>query len=481
MKRKRFSEEQVIAIPPLALPGAGCRHAAARPPDELSVRQWPSGSIGIRALIVLSSVAHCRLRWVPGKAPMSDVKYDAFLSHATPDIAVAKRICDALAASGLSCFFAPDGQMREGRFLEQLVAAVKASNALVLLVSAASANSEYVRWEARVASESGCDIIPVLVEDVKLPLDNSLFVLTYELQDVRLFSDEAKGIARLLEILGERVGKAVSSQPQPAVPPETPQVPAPARRPDAGSPPSSSSQQKFDREKFVAEVKLRADRGDREALYVLGRLYADGAGVGKDETQAVRLYRLASEGDRGLPEAMHALATCYRKAKGVGRDFPRMLKYYNLAAERGFTPSIYDLGRAYEAGWGVPPDNVQAFKWFLSAANLGSAPAQYAVARMSLSGVGAPVNDANALSFAQMAARQHYGPALNLMGRLFRKGRGVAQDDAEACKWYKLGLEQGNPDAALNLGAMYERGLGVEANKEVAGALYALAQALREA
>lgn len=398
-------------------------------------------------------------------------QYGAFISHASADEPLAGELRDALEAAGIKTFFAPGGaQMRQGNFLEQLARAVKTSNALVLMLSKASANSKNVRWEAKVASEHGCDIIPVLVEDVDLAMDNSLYVLTFELQQVRLFPDRSKGVARLIELLGGRM-RAASGTP----------APAPVEAAGASSPASEPvPRQKFDRAKFVSEVRARADRNDREALYVLGRLHQDGFGVAKDEAQAARLYRLASEGDNGLPEAMHALANCYRKERGVGRDFARMHKFYQSAAERGFAPSMYYLGRAYEAGWGVPADNAKAYHWYQKAAKVGSAPAQYAAARMALAGIGTPVNDANALSFAQMASRQHYGPALNLMGRLYRKGRGVAQNDVEACRWYKRGVEQGDSDAALNLGSMYERGLGVERDADMAGALFALSQALRQ-
>ncbi len=397
-------------------------------------------------------------------------KYGAFISHASADEPQASALRDALEAAGVQTFFAPGGaQMRQGNFLEQLARAVKASDALVLLLSKASANSKNVRWEAKVASEHGRDIIPVLLEDVELAMDNSLYVLTFELQQVRLFPDRSKGVARLVELLGGRVRASGGGAPAAAAP--------------AASSPSSepAPRQKFDRAKFVAEVRARADRNDREALHVLGRLHEEGFGVAKDEAQAARLYRLASEGDNGLPEAMHALANCYRKERGVGRDFARMHQFYRAAAARNFAPSMYYLGRAYEAGWGVPADNTMAYNWYEKAARQGSAPAQYAAARMALAGIGTPVNDANALSFAQMASRQHYGPALNLLGRLYRKGRGVVQNDAEACRWYKRAVEQGDPDAALNLGSMYERGLGVERDAEMAGALFALSQALRQA
>ena len=74
-------------------------------------------------------------------------------------------------------------------------------------------------------------------------------------------------------------------------------------------------------------------QGDAWAQYNLTRCYHNGKGVGKDLTEAVRLYK--SPADQGDADAQYNLAICYKNGKGVGKDLEQAKKYFSLAAERG--------------------------------------------------------------------------------------------------------------------------------------------------
>jgi hypothetical protein len=84
-----------------------------------------------------------------------------------------------------------------------------------------------------------------------------------------------------------------------------------------------------------------ADQGNAEAQFLIGHMYRTGQGITKDETEAVRWYR--------------------------------------LAAEQGNSDGEYMLGAAYAFGSGVPKDYQQAEKWFLRAAKQGDLQAQEAL------------------------------------------------------------------------------------------------------
>jgi TPR repeat protein len=62
----------------------------------------------------------------------------------------------------------------------------------------------------------------------------------------------------------------------------------------------------------------------------LGVMYADGQGVGKDEAEAVRLYRKAA--DLGNTDAMNHLGDMYFYGRGVAKDEAKAVDLYRKAA-----------------------------------------------------------------------------------------------------------------------------------------------------
>lgn len=81
-----------------------------------------------------------------------------------------------------------------------------------------------------------------------------------------------------------------------------------------------------------------AGQGDAHAQFILGFMYANGQGVPKDSSVAVRWLR--------------------------------------LAAEQGSTPAQAALGAMYAQGQGVPEDAVSAYAWFSVAAAQGNSNSQ---------------------------------------------------------------------------------------------------------
>jgi TPR repeat protein len=66
------------------------------------------------------------------------------------------------------------------------------------------------------------------------------------------------------------------------------------------------------------ETKANAERGDPDAQFSLGLMYANGTGVQKDSAEAVKWYRIAA--DRGNAMAQRALGWCYENGDGVAKD-----------------------------------------------------------------------------------------------------------------------------------------------------------------
>ena len=80
-------------------------------------------------------------------------------------------------------------------------------------------------------------------------------------------------------------------------------------------------------------VRQAAEQGDAPAQFNLGNMYANGEGVLKDDTEAVRWYHLAA--DQGLAEAQFYLGFMYTTGRGVLKDSVLAHMWSNIAGANG--------------------------------------------------------------------------------------------------------------------------------------------------
>ena len=81
------------------------------------------------------------------------------------------------------------------------------------------------------------------------------------------------------------------------------------------------------------EVKRKAQKGDVEAQYDLGVMYAEGQGVAQNYGEAMKWVKKAAK--KGNAEAQYKLGWMYAAGKGVSRNPGKAEKWYRKAADRG--------------------------------------------------------------------------------------------------------------------------------------------------
>jgi len=113
-----------------------------------------------------------------------------------------------------------------------------------------------------------------------------------------------------------------------------------------------------------------AQRGNAVAQNWLGRMYQQGLGVNKDETEAVRLYWQAAA--QGYAAAQSNLRFMYAEGRGVAKDETAAMRLFQQAAAQGYALGQYGMGLMYEQGWGVARDLVEAQRRFTQAAETAS-------------------------------------------------------------------------------------------------------------
>src|SRR5471032_1344672 len=125
-----------------------------------------------------------------------------FISHSSKDSKTATAICTALEARGHECWMSSRDIKPGENFQGTIVRAIREAGEMVLVFSANANNSDEIKKEIALASQSRKMVIPVRAEDV-MPSED----FTYELatrQWIDMFTDWEKSI----EVLSDQVGAA---------------------------------------------------------------------------------------------------------------------------------------------------------------------------------------------------------------------------------------------------------------------------------
>jgi TPR repeat protein len=119
----------------------------------------------------------------------------------------------------------------------------------------------------------------------------------------------------------------------------------------------------------ITDLITKAEQGDADAQFNLGRMYDAGQGVPKDFREVVRWFRAAAE--QGHESAQFSLGFMYFMGEAIPLDYKEAFRWYLAAAEQGNSSAQRSLGAMYRAGRSVPQDYIQAHMWYNLAASSG--------------------------------------------------------------------------------------------------------------
>jgi TPR repeat protein len=91
----------------------------------------------------------------------------------------------------------------------------------------------------------------------------------------------------------------------------------------------------------------------------------------QDTPLEVQFLKYKSKAENGDPEAQYNLGKCYAKGLGVAQDGAEAVKWFRKSAEQGNADGQYNLGICYANGQGIDKNYVEAAKWFRKAAEQG--------------------------------------------------------------------------------------------------------------
>ncbi len=202
-----------------------------------------------------------------------------------------------------------------------------------------------------------------------------------------------------------------------------------------------------DTETAIDALNYAAQNGHAAALWQLGRMYANGDGVQKDEAKALQIYsQIANE---------HA------------DDNPR-------SPDSQFVSDAFvSLGRFYREGLGGVEVNQNRARRFYSyaASYFGNADAQYRLAFMYMNGEGGDANPRHAARWFKLAAQKGHPRAQAEFGRLLFDGIGLRRNPVRGLMWLSVARHNRIDDPEIQTLHEHALALASESERRTAAAL----------
>ena len=137
-----------------------------------------------------------------------------------------------------------------------------------------------------------------------------------------------------------------------------------------------------DRDEAVAQLIRKAESGDPDAQYLVGRLYRDGPVLIPDGVEAQYWFDQAAW--QGMVAAQYALGQLYLTDDAEVHDTELGIQWLEYAAHHGSDCAAYRLGKEYLNGEIVERDSAKAQGDLTQSAKTGNQFAQYALGKLYL-------------------------------------------------------------------------------------------------
>ncbi|MEZ3591661.1 MAG: sel1 repeat family protein [Muribaculaceae bacterium] len=255
---------------------------------------------------------------------------------------------------------------------------------------------------------------------------------------------------------------------------------------------------------YTEDLLRRAQEGDVNAEFFIGRSYYDGNGVERDYRKAVEYFR--STAAKGSVRGQCGLGWCYFYGQGVPVDYRKAVKWLTLASNAGHPLARYLLGVCYLKGHGVAKDEIEGLHLLDEAISLGAVEAitekgiyyrrcnklekglelirkasdkgdpraQFIIGLYHYRGTAVQQDFELAVDYFKEAANGGFVAAQRALGTCYFYGDGVAQDYEKAVKWWMCASKQGDSESQYNLAFCYMKGRGVYQDDNEAFRLFTL-------
>ncbi len=272
--------------------------------------------------------------------------------------------------------------------------------------------------------------------------------------------------------------------------------------PDVSEGPMKDALAAFNEGRHIKAIDLArplAEKGNADAMYLLGVAYESGRGVELSRDKALEFFRKASEA--GQKDATYSLARILLTSKdkaerdkglknleeqavkdpsSAGRilgeayikgmitekpEFDKAVSWWNTASEAGDIPSILALARVYESEepFADKKDPKKSLEMYQKAIALGDKSAMVAVGSRLLNGAEGIRNEKEGRAILAKAIEEKQSEAYLALGDFEEN---IKNDPQAALAQYELGGNAKQIDCALRAADLYIKGKGEKGEKD---------------
>lgn len=201
-----------------------------------------------------------------------------------------------------------------------------------------------------------------------------------------------------------------------------------------------------------AQLAPLVQRRDPRAVVMLADLHYPPGGTGdfvEDPELACNHYeRLA---DQNVAEAIYGLGRCFAEGRGRPSDPAEARRLFDRATQRGSVKAWCALGRLQFEGLGGPADATTGLAMCRQGSSVGDADADLEIGLRYLDGRGLPKSFSEARRWLDRAAQRGSARASRALATAYAKGDGVPRDRAQAARFLDQAARAGDLDAAQQL------------------------------
>lgn len=223
----------------------------------------------------------------------------------------------------------------------------------------------------------------------------------------------------------------------------------------ANSGPASAAYAAYEKGEHTEAIELAkplAEKGDKDAIYLLGFAHEHGKGLEMSRDKALEYYRKGLE--KNHSESIYRLAgILLASGQSDQAQEGREILEKHAAVDPAVTGRI--LGEAYLSGrLTAAPAPETAVKWWLKAVNAGDVQSMVLLARLYDGQFGQTplINVKTAYEFFLKAAENGDPGAMVAVGVRLLKSEAVAPDEKKGTEWLEKAIKAGNLAGWLSLG-----------------------------
>jgi TPR repeat protein len=164
---------------------------------------------------------------------------------------------------------------------------------------------------------------------------------------------------------------------------------------------------------------------------------ADAAEMRGEHSEAYRACKSAAEA--GDAQCQNLVGYLYQQGSSVlGKDETEAVRWFRLAAKHGLAGAQCNLGLAYDRGRSIPRDQAEAVRWYQKAAAQRDPIGEYLFGYSLAEGEGVAKNRAWAIELLRDAAERGYTPAQIELALELERSWGPGRQPVEAYMWYRI-------------------------------------------